>query len=654
MKTTIALFMVSFLLSAVLPSLAAKAEPVPEFTCDIRDEFSYYSAYSLSGENEKTLGSHIVDIEFMNVGAGNHEITIVLSTREKLIFIRPLSALGDSPTNSSQTGKISVTAKSNGDYFGLQIGLNNTENPFDPINVATLPIAQNEHPLNSQGQLSFELSINNSEPIDSCDFTFSPLTYGDFRIENLRLVSTNLQYEGIDYSGYYSAYCSLENVSKGNGRMRFDASVNSLSGTVNVEATAVNRRLLCTPVECYFDGKSVNASEYTQARYSTGDYMFHLQQEPTYYYGEEAQYCLNFTVPQTFELRIDAENREKIEYLVLNALPNSFSVSSVDFLGDEPCYVFTFNMNPDSRCLLGLDLKSKGWFLDPENMSLAEIPVAIREKYLNSSVSFYCEDFDTDDPYVQEWASQVSGDQTNPFMIADSIFQNITRSLQFLPNWRELEGQSFNESVFQILNARTGVCRHFARAYAALCICSGLPARTVIGTAFSYLNETCKKNHEWVEVYMPGYGWITMDPAWGQEFLLDDKHASITYWNYAQGSLNVTSANATLSAQARLDSKSIMTYLLKSCEQIVNESQNNQKAEILIDQAKLLVDQGKIHEALINIARACVLASRSLPTQVIPFEELIASILVASSVVAIVIILHKSKRMRGGIPHMKS
>jgi hypothetical protein len=654
MKAAIVFFIVGFLLSAVLQDPAVRAEPQPEFTCNIRDEFSYYSAYNLSGECEKTLESHIVDIEFMDVGTGNHEITVVLSTREKLIFIRPLSALGDTPTNSSQAGKIFITAKSNGDYFGLHIGLNNTESSFDPMSVATLPTGQTEHPLNSQGQLSFELAINNSEPIDSCDFAFSPLTYGDFRIENLRLVSTDLQFGGIDYSGYYGAFCSLENVSKGNGRMKFDASANSLSGTVNIEVTAVQRRLH-TPIECHFDGSSVNASEYTQAEYSTGSYMFHLQQGPTYYYGDEAQYCLNFTAPQTFQLRIDAENREEIDYLVFSVLPNNFSVSQMDFLGDEPCYAFTFNMPPDSKCLLGLDLKSKGWFLDPENMSLAEIPANIKEKYLNPSASSDGQHFDTNDTYVQKWASQVSRNQTNPFIIAVSIFQNITETLHVPPNWQELEGQVFNESVTQILNARTGVCRHFARAYAALCICSGLPARTVVGTAFSYLNETCKKNHEWVEAYMPGYGWITMDPTWGQEFLLDDKHASVTFWDYIQNSLNVTSANATLSAQAKLDSESVMTYLLKSCEQLVNNSQNSQKAEILIDQAKLMVDQGEIHDALINIARAYILASSTPPTQGSPFEGLIVPILVLLSVVAVaVIILYKSKKMRGGIPHKKS
>jgi hypothetical protein len=255
---------------------------------------------------------------------------------------------------------------------------------------------------------------------------------------------------------------------------------------------------------------------------------------------------------------------------------------------------------------------------------------------------------------VQEWASQVSRNQTNPFIIADCIFQNITGTLHVPPNWQELKGQVFNESVTQILNARTGVCRHFARAYAALCICSGLPARTVVGTAFGYLNETYKKNHEWVEVYMPGYGWITMDPTWGQEFLLDDKHASVTFWNYVEDSLNVSSANTTLSAQAKLDSKSVMTYLLKSCEQLVNNSQNSQKAEILIDQAKLLEDEGEIHDALINIARAYILASNSPPTQLTPPDGLIVAILVSLSVVAVVIVLYKSKKMRGGILRKKS
>jgi hypothetical protein len=642
MKTLFAWFIMILLLFAAFHGLDTRAQLQPEPACSIQDKFSYYSTYNLIGVHEKTLKSHIVDVQFMNLGTENHAITIELLTREKLISINPFIGIANGFANSSQAGKILITAKSNGDYAELQIGLNNTESLFDPLNVAILPIGQSEHPLNPQGQLNFELVINNSEAIDSCDIAFSPTMYNERMIENLKLVNTDLKFENATYAGY-GAYCFLQNLSKCDGQISFATSVNSLSGTVNVEVTAVDKNLY-TLVYCYADGNIVNASGNTQAQYYPGSYSFHLQRDLTCYYGDEAQYDLNFTTPQTFQLRIDATDREEIGYLALSALPNDFSVSEMPFLGDEPCYTFTFNMSPNSRCLLGIDLKSKGWFLDPASMSLAEIPTEIEEQYLSPSGSADGQYFDTNNTFVQKWASQVTMNQTNPFIIADSIFQNITKTLNVTPNWQELEGQSYNESVTQILNARNGVCRHYARAYAALSICSGLPARTVIGTAFNYLDEIYKKNHEWVEVYLPGYGWVTMDPTWGQEFLLDDQHADVTYWNYMPNSLNVTVGNATTDAQAELDGKALMAYLLMSCEQLANKSQDKQQAEILIDQARLLVDKGAIHEALVNIAKAYILVSSSLPTQ-ISIEGLVVLILVSSFIIAL-IILRENKSAR--------
>ena len=64
----------------------------------------------------------------------------------------------------------------------------------------------------------------------------------------------------------------------------------------------------------------------------------------------------------------------------------------------------------------------------------------------------------------------------------------------------------------------SGVCRHFATAATALYRAAGVPARYVVGYSGSAAeNETvtvtADRGHAWVEVYLDGIGWITVDPT---------------------------------------------------------------------------------------------------------------------------------------------
>jgi hypothetical protein len=583
-------------------------------------------------------------IDFRNLGSGPHELTVAVSTMGKLAYINEFSPLIDRPTNSSGNGKIFVTAKTDSDNFDFRIAINESANAFDhfdPLNVTTLPFSQTPHSLSQDGELGFGFSLNNSEPLDTCTFQFAP--WNDHKIEDLQLSSTDLRFDSINYSDYGTPFCWLENLSTCRGRISFHALTGDISGTIGLSVSGTQKKLN-TPVECNLDGLLVRTNNLTRTSYDLGKYDFFLEQEPTYYFTGGNNYCINFPVGTEFQLRIDAQHREEIDYLTVDSLPSSFAISELD-LGGEPCYIFTFKLDSASNCRLGLDLKDKGWFFDPENMSLNEIPDNIKQTWLTSSGSTDGDKFDLDSEYVKEWAKQVTKNQTNPFIIADLVFQNVTRTLSYPTDWRKLEGQTYNETVSETLRARSGVCRHYARTFAALCICSGLPARSVIGTAFNFLNETHKKNHEWAEIYLPGYGWITMDPAWGQEFLLDDRHVSITRWPTSSENLNVTSPDEALRAQLKSESGNLVSRLIQLCDQLVNKSQSNLQAEILLDKAKLLVTHGQIHDALISVAAAYSLSiDNTSAAHTNPFEPWLVLLILATTVAAVVVFYYAKRR----------
>jgi transglutaminase-like putative cysteine protease len=77
---------------------------------------------------------------------------------------------------------------------------------------------------------------------------------------------------------------------------------------------------------------------------------------------------------------------------------------------------------------------------------------------------------------------------------------------------------------------RTGVCQDYAHAMLAICRSEGLPARYVSGYVHSHPtgDETmigAEGSHAWIEVFLPGSGWVGYDPTNG--CLINEAHVKI-------------------------------------------------------------------------------------------------------------------------------
>lgn len=71
-----------------------------------------------------------------------------------------------------------------------------------------------------------------------------------------------------------------------------------------------------------------------------------------------------------------------------------------------------------------------------------------------------------------------------------------------------------------LLEEKQGYCTSFASAMAVMCRAVGIPARYIEGYAAEPESDgvarvTQKNAHAWVEVYFPGFGWLSFDPTPG-------------------------------------------------------------------------------------------------------------------------------------------
>jgi transglutaminase-like putative cysteine protease len=63
----------------------------------------------------------------------------------------------------------------------------------------------------------------------------------------------------------------------------------------------------------------------------------------------------------------------------------------------------------------------------------------------------------------------------------------------------------------QALRLGRGVCQDFTHVMLAACRSQGLPARYVSG--YLYNNGHTAASHAWVDVHLPGQGWVSLDPT---------------------------------------------------------------------------------------------------------------------------------------------
>ena len=115
-------------------------------------------------------------------------------------------------------------------------------------------------------------------------------------------------------------------------------------------------------------------------------------------------------------------------------------------------------------------------------------------------------------PEVWREAIDVKGDVDDVFQTAYDLMQSVYERCEYLPGVTTAETHA--DEVFQ---AKRGVCQDFAHLLIAYCRSLQIPARYVSGYLWdpghNHLLRGVQASHAWVEIYLPGHGWIGLDPT---------------------------------------------------------------------------------------------------------------------------------------------
>lgn len=143
------------------------------------------------------------------------------------------------------------------------------------------------------------------------------------------------------------------------------------------------------------------------------------------------------------------------------------------------------------------------YFIYPDKVgSFEDIPEKIKKKYTQDGDKYLIYD-----PFIQNIARKVAGDEKNPYWIARRIYDYLGKHLTY--NLKPLGGWNPAPTV---LKRGTASCSEYSYCMIALCRALGVPIRYV--GAVSRRGDDASFDdvfHRWTEVYLPPYGWIPFD-----------------------------------------------------------------------------------------------------------------------------------------------
>jgi len=207
-----------------------------------------------------------------------------------------------------------------------------------------------------------------------------------------------------------------------------------------------------------------------------------------------------------YALPLDRPNQKILGELVFDPAPKDYVT---DRWGQKFAHFQHLDPQLAARNLIKMTVKAEisevRWFVLPEKVgSMKDIPVEIKQKYLTDE-----DKYRINDPVIQKAVKEAVGEETNPYWIMRKIYKYVRDNMYY-----ELSG-GWNVAP-AILSRGNGSCSEYSFVFISLCRAAGLPAKYV-GSVVIRGDDASSDDvfHRWCECYLPGYGWIPVDPSGG-------------------------------------------------------------------------------------------------------------------------------------------
>jgi transglutaminase-like putative cysteine protease len=123
-------------------------------------------------------------------------------------------------------------------------------------------------------------------------------------------------------------------------------------------------------------------------------------------------------------------------------------------------------------------------------------------------------------PEVADLARRIIAGHDNRFDQATALYRHFTDGTQGFTYTTQTSTTNTSADALAdfVFNGKKGFCEQYASAMAIMARSVGMPARVALGFTAGFPTDdfqtiTSQDAHAWVEIYFPGYGWMTFDPT---------------------------------------------------------------------------------------------------------------------------------------------
>jgi transglutaminase-like putative cysteine protease len=237
-----------------------------------------------------------------------------------------------------------------------------------------------------------------------------------------------------------------------------------------------------------------------------------IKHSTTYYYSDFVSLGVHrlYLLPQFQEFQRILESK-----LTINPNPNGKG-NKTDLVGNS--FVQVWFADPTDRLMIQsemlidcIDINPFGFIIDPYFISDFNSPDFNEFTYRDDSVQLI-------QPYIhREFTADLSEFTRSILLKADSFLDFLVKLTAYIhANWthiiREEEDLWTTDKTFGL---QKGSCRDLAWMQMNMLGSLGLASRFVSGYAFNPEVASGHELHAWLQTYLPGAGWIGLDPSLG-------------------------------------------------------------------------------------------------------------------------------------------
>lgn len=245
---------------------------------------------------------------------------------------------------------------------------------------------------------------------------------------------------------------------------------------------------------------------------------FFIKHITQYQYTEYAQYSANRILLYPLQ---DAFQEVLLHQLTISSHPQ-VSVHK-DYYGND---VGTFTVIEPHLTLTidsTLEIRTHKRPLPSDTISAQEQWALLRDAHIRFSFNdyLYTESFSLREDVIAEFNRWMDVQQT-PYVIAQRLCRYVYENYTYVKGITTVDS-----TLAEIWDHKQGVCQDFAHMLLAFLRMANIPSRYVSGYICPHQNGMRGEGatHAWVEVYLPDYGWLGIDPT--NNCMVNDTHVRL-------------------------------------------------------------------------------------------------------------------------------